>query len=76
MKEVYSADGYRIVKEVDQCSLWEEDTAPCYVCSVKDCFFCKYADFRKGYYIDSVKKQPATEILYGICRNEMNRKRG
>jgi len=74
VKEIYSAEGYRIVSEVDHCPFWEKDTVPGYGSGAKDCFFCRYADFRKERYMTRMQGQFAKKPLYSICHHEKNRK--
>ena len=74
MKERYSAEGYRIVSEIDHCAFWEKDSVPCYGSGTTDCFFCRYADFRKEQYMTQMQGQSAEEPLYSICHHEKNRK--
>ena len=74
MKERYSAEGYRIVSEIDHCSFWEKDSIPCYGNCARDCFFCRYADFRKEQFMERASGGAKEEPLYSVCRNEKNRK--
>ena len=74
MKGRYSAEGYRIVSEIDHCAFWEKDSVPCYGSGTTDCFFCRYADFRKEQYVMYIQGQFVEGPLYSICHNERNRK--
>ena len=42
-------------------------------CGCKDCFFCKFSDFRKREYIDKVESEARRGILYSVCHNEKNK---
>lgn len=70
----YDTNGYLIVCEVDSCPLWEKDTIPCMAGWDRDCFFCRYSDFRTKEFIDKVEREPKTGEWCSICRNEKNRK--
>ena len=70
----YNEDGYLIVAETDKCPLWEKDTIPCMAGWDRDCFFCRYSDFRTKEFIDKVENVPKTGEWCSICRNEKNRK--
>jgi len=70
----YTEDGYLIVSESDKCSLWEKDTRPCMTGWNPDCFFCKYADFRKAEYIARTNDAPVRKKLYSVCHNVKNKK--
>ena len=70
----YDNNGYLIVCEVDSCPLWEKDTIPCMTGWDRDCFFCRYSDFRTPEFVHFAEKQPRHQKLYSICHNEFNRK--
>lgn len=70
----YNEDGYLIVAETDKCSLWEKDTIPCVSGWDRDCFFCRYSDFRTPEFVHFAEKQPRHQKLYSICQNEKNKK--
>ena len=70
----YNDDGYLIVAETDKCPLWEKDTIPCMAGWDRDCFFCRYSDFRTKEFIDKLENVPKTGEWCSICRNEKNRK--
>ena len=74
MKERYSAEGYRIVSEIDHCAFWEKDSVPCYGSGTTDCFFCRYADFRTPESIRRAEEMPRRSIIYSVCQNEKNKK--
>ena len=75
MKDIkYTEDGYLIVSETYKCPLWEKDTLPCRTGWNPDCFFCKYADFRKAEYRAQAKNQLTNRKLYSVCHNEKNKK--
>lgn len=70
----YTEDGYRIVSESDKCPLWAKDTSPCNTGWNPDCFFCKFADFRKLEYRNRVENEERKGKLYSVCHNEKNKK--
>ena len=74
VEKKYTEEGYRIVSESDKCSLWEKDTVPCSSGWNPDCFFCKYADFRKADYRAQVKDVLVRNKLYSVCHNQKNKK--
>ena len=69
----YSHDGYLIVSELSHCPYFERDASADRLCG-GDCFFCKYADFRKREYIERIESEPPGGVLYSICHNEKNKK--
>ena len=68
----YDEDGYLIISETDSCPLWEKDTIPSTFACTKDCFYCRYTDFRTDEYIRRAEEMPRGKPLYSICRNEKN----
>lgn len=61
----YSPDGFLIVGENDTCPYWEIHPTPALIPG-KECWFCKWADFR------------ADTAVYrhtSVCRNEINKLR-
>ena len=50
----YNEDGYLIVSELYCCHLWEKDTIPCMADWKKDCFSCRFSDFRTPEFIERV----------------------
>jgi hypothetical protein len=70
----YTEDGYLIVSESDMCPLWEKDTCPCTTGWYPDCYFCRYADFRKVEYRAKMENELVKSKLYSVCHNEKNRK--
>lgn len=72
----YTPDGYLVVSEVDTCPLWEKDTIPCRNGCRKDCFFCRFADFRTEKFIRHAEEMPLGEPMYSVCRNEKNIRNG
>ena len=70
----YNEDGYLIVSELYCCHLWEKDTIPCMADWKKDCFSCRFSDFRTPQFIERVEGMQRTEMFKSICRNEQNRK--
>ena len=69
----YTDDGSLIVSESDQCPLWEKNPQPSFMWCTKDCFYCKYSDFRTPEFIRKMEDVQKTEIMYSICRNEKNK---
>ena len=74
LEKKYSEEGFLIVSETDQCSLWEKDTVPCRSGYTKVCFFCKFAFFRTPEYIRRAEESLPKEKLYSVCHNKNNRK--
>ena len=70
----YTENGYLIVSESDKCTFWEKDTPPCTTGWNPDCFFCRYADFRKPEYRQRMQDVSTKGKLYSVCRNEKNKK--
>ena len=70
----YTDDGFLIVAETGECPHWEKDSFPCYVGVSKDCFFCKYSDFRTPEFIRKTEETHTKSKLHSICRNEKNKK--
>ena len=68
----YDSNGYLIVSELSRCDLFERDLAAPKSCS-EDCFFCKFSDFRKPDYIESLKIKSPNGVLYSACHNEKNK---
>ena len=69
----YADDGSLIVSELWNCAYFEKDTSVTALSCRKDCFFCKYSDFRKREYIDRIESEARRGILYSICHNEKNK---
>ena len=69
----YDENGYLIISETDACPLWEKDTIPSAFDCTKDCFYCRFADFRTEETIIHAKGIPRGAKLYSICGNEKNR---
>ncbi len=69
----YAKDGCLIVSELGVCPFFEKDAAARFGCE-SDCFFCKYSDFRKREYIETVEREARSGILYSVCHNEHNKK--
>ena len=75
MKEKkYDANGFLLVSELQKCPYFEKHPSV-RLCNHEDCFFCKYSDFRKQDYIDSVKTEARKGVLYSICHNRRNQRR-
>lgn len=70
----YTADGFRIISESDGCPLWEKESLPCRCGWAKDCFFCKYSDFRTSEYRERMEAESRTGKLYSVCHNEKNKR--
>ena len=69
----YADYGCLIVSELWQCEYFEKDTSVSAIGGCKDCFFCKFSDFRKREYIDKVESEARRGILYSVCHNEKNK---
>lgn len=70
----YDENGYLIISEMDTCPLWEKDAIPSAFDCTKDCFYCRFADFRTEETIIHAKGIPRGTKLYSTCRNEKKRK--
>lgn len=70
----YDNNGYLVVSELSTCDFFEKDLSAPKSCR-EDCFFCKFSDFRKSYYIEALKTKSQSGVLYSVCRNEINKKR-
>lgn len=68
----YDENGYLIISETDTCPLWEKGTIPSAFACTKDCFYCRFTDFRTEETIIRAKEIPRGTKLYSICRNEKN----
>ena len=68
----YTDDGYLIVSELSSCPYFEKDRSLPKSCS-KDCYVCKFSDFRKREYIERVESEARGGILYSTCHNENNK---
>ena len=69
----YDKDGCLIVSELWRCAYFEKDTSLISSSYCKDCFFCKFSDFRKREYIDKVESEAQKGVLYSVCHNEKNK---
>ncbi len=65
-------DGCLIVSELSCCSYFEKDLSAPKSCS-KDCYFCKFLDFRKREYIERMESKAHDGVLYSACHNEKNK---
>jgi hypothetical protein len=72
----YTKEGYLVVAESDKCPLWEKTTRPCNSGWTRDCFFCKYADFRTPEFIQRAEEEGINGKLYSVCHNEKNKNIG
>ena len=68
----YSANGYLVVSELSCCPLFEKDKSAPKICD-RDCYFCKFSDFRKREYIERVETEARGGVLYSVCHNERNK---
>ena len=68
----YTDDGCLIVSELSCCPYFEKDRSLPKSCS-KDCYVCKFSDFRKREYIERVESEMQVGILYSVCHNEKNK---
>ena len=68
----YTEDGCLIVSELSCCPHFEKDRSAPKSCS-RDCFFCKFSDFRKREYIERVENETQVGVLYSTCHNEKNK---
>ena len=69
----YAEDGCLIVSELEGCEYFEKDNSVMSSSYCKDCFFCKFSDFRKREYIDKVESEARRGVLYSVCHNEKNK---
>ena len=69
----YTEDGFLIVAESDRCALWEKDDYPCRYGCAKDCFFCRFSDFRKPDYQGQMEMKPQNDKLHSVCHHEKNK---
>ena len=68
----YTEAGFLIVSELSCCPYFEKDqSAP--KSSSKDCYFCKFSDFRKREYIERLESETQVGVLYSTCYNEKNK---
>ena len=72
----YDENGYLVISETDTCPLWEKDTIPSAFVCTKDCFYCRFTDFRTEETIIRAQETPRGEKLYSICQNKENKKKG
>ena len=72
--KTYTDDGCLIVSELDECPYFEEDAPRIRLGCKKDCFFCKFSDFRKREYIAQVETESRRGVLYSVCHNDKNKK--
>ena len=70
----YDENGYLIISETDSCPLWEKDAIPSAFACTKDCFYCRFTDFRTEETIMRAQGTPQDAKLYSICRNEKNKR--
>ena len=69
----YTEDGCLVVSELSCCPYFEKNrSAP--MSGSKDCYFCKFSDFRKREYIERVENETQVGVLYSVCHNEKNKK--
>ena len=72
-EEKYTPEGFLYVSELSRCPFFEKDES-LRRCSVEDCYFCKFSDFRKQEYIERVETEARRGVLYSVCHNEKNKK--
>ncbi|MBR6549237.1 MAG: hypothetical protein IKT68_06810 [Clostridia bacterium] len=70
----YTENGYLIVTETDTCGFWELDAESSSFSPTRDCFYCKFAEFRTREFINKVEGVPKKGKWYSICHNEKNQK--
>ena len=70
----YTSEGFLIVSESDKCPLWEKTTQPGFMWCTKDCFYCKYSDFRTPEFISKMENVQNSEKMHSVCRNEKNKR--
>ena len=70
----YTEEGLLIVSELSRCPFFSSDTSSDGACEFEDCFFCKFSDFRKREYIEKMKSENHSGVLYSVCHNEKNNK--
>ena len=68
----YTEDGCLIVSELSCCPYFEKEQSLPKSCS-RDCYFCKFSEFRKREYIERVKSEMKVGVLYSVCHNEKNK---
>ena len=73
LEKKYANNGCLIVSELSSCSLFEKDLTSPKSCR-EDCFFCRFSDFRKLDYIETLRCDSPKAVLYSICHNENNKK--
>ena len=69
----YTEDGCLIVSELSCCPYFEKDQSLPKSCS-KDCYFCKFSDFRKREYIQKVENEALSGVLFSVCHNEKTKR--
>ena len=72
MEEKYNKDGWLIVSELGECPFFERNPSVSSSYS-RDCYFCRFSDFRRPDYIEAARPDPVRGELYGICHNENNK---
>ena len=70
----YTKEGYLIVTETDTCGLWELEARSGSFSPTRDCFYCKFAEFRTEEFINKVEGLPKKDKWDSVCHNEQNRK--
>ena len=68
----YTKDGCLIVSELSCCPYFEKEQSLPKSCS-RDCYFCKFSEFRKREYIERIKGEMKVGVLYSVCHNEKNK---
>ena len=69
----YNSEGWLIISELSYCPNFDNGKMGQASC-LRDCFFCKFSDFRKREYIEQLETESRDGILFSVCHNEKNRK--
>ena len=69
----YDAEGLLRVSELDRCPYFEQDPSA-RLCSSEDCYFCRFSDFRKREYMETLGKETNVGVLYSVCHNAKNQR--
>ncbi|MEF9972156.1 MAG: hypothetical protein RR731_07585, partial [Oscillospiraceae bacterium] len=59
----FTDEGYPIVSHTNSCLHWAQNS-PSGLCPIRECWYCKFADFRKSTSVD---------LSASICRHPKNR---
>ena len=69
----YDAEGLLLVSELYRCPYFEQDPSA-RLCNSEDCYFCRFSDFRKREYMETLEKNTQAGALYSVCHNEKNQR--